>query len=143
MPEITPEMYLPSEQTNDGAAFSSPEQLKQAHLNQMGQGLAQRDLVDHYMQGVSDKDIDNGTYTEKYSQAEHLLQQLIAQAASATDPAERARYNAKAEQKAAGLVGIQQGKKVDISKDETSVFEQLSERGMDVRGTLDYAANPS
>ena len=134
--EITPEQYLDA---SDGQAFGSPEALEESRFNQMAQGLARRDSLAHSLRGITDTDVDTGDYSEHQAQGEHLLQQFIAKAQAATDPAERARYNAKAEQIAAGLVTGQQSKPQQFEADEDTAYQQLVNKGIDVQGVMEWA----
>jgi hypothetical protein len=134
--EISPEQYL---DTSNGEAFGTPEQLQDAHLNQAAAGLNRRSQLQHELAGVTDQDLDEGRYDERTAQGEHLLQQFIAAASKATDPAERARYSRKAEEIAAGLVSGRQTQPQQRAADETSAYEELTSKGIDVQSVMEWA----
>lgn len=140
MPEITPEMYLSPEATQDGEAFGDIEAREASQINQMSQGLGRRACIEHETRGIADEDVDAGTFDTRNADGEALLNQLISQAANATDPIERAQYSRKAEEVAAKLVQRQQGKKVEFEEEESSAFEELQNSGNDVRAVLTQAA---
>ncbi len=139
--EITPEQYLAPEAIQDGEAFGDIEAREASQINQTAQGLGRRARLEHEMRGIADEDVDAGSFDTRNADGEALLNQLIAQAANATDPIERARHNRKAEEVAAKLVQLQQGKPVEFEEpEESSTFEELQNSGNDVRGVLDRAA---
>ena len=132
---VNPADYLPSESESLG----SPEQQQQHHFDQVAAGLSRRNELAHSLRGVTDQDIDEGTLDERSAHGESLLNQLIAQAAQATDPAKRAHLQLKAQQVAEGLVTGQQSKPQQQDIDETSAYEQLNARGVDVQAAMVWA----
>ena len=133
---VNPADYLPSEQSG---GLGTPDEQQQHHFDQVAAGLGRRAQLRHELSGVTDEDLDSNSYDERTAQGESLLNSLIAKAAKATDPAERALYNKKAEQVAQGLVTGQQSKPQLQEQTEASAFEQLTSKGIDVRGVMEWA----
>ena len=100
MPEITPADYLPAEQVEG----PTQQEIQDHHFDVVAQGLGQRHRNTHYTTQITDEDIDNGSVHPALAGNEFALQTAIANASKATNPAERAHWQAEAEKLAARSV---------------------------------------
>ena len=100
--EITPSDYLPAEQ----AEGASQDELQQHHFDHVAQNLNTRRQNEYLTTQITDEDIDGGLggIHPALAENEANLQHAIAQASRATNPTERARWQALAEQYAARSV---------------------------------------
>ena len=133
---VTPDDYLASENQE---SFGTPEQIQEHGLNQMAAGLGRRAQLQHDLTGITDEDLDSENFDPQQAKAESLLNEAIANASKATNPADRMRWSAEAEKLAAALVGHQHGKQIEALPEEGDTFEELNNAGEDVQGVLGYA----
>jgi hypothetical protein len=141
MAEMTPEMYLPAEQAE---GLGTQDEQQQSHFDSVARGLSQRHYNEYVTGAITDQDIDEGGVHPVIAENEAALQNAIAQASRATNPAERAKWQAEAEKLATRSVVAQEqtvNKREVTDEDRMTTFERLSSQGHDVRGVLDFAAD--
>ena len=85
-------MYLPAEQVE---GLGSQDEQQNFHFENVARGLGQRHCNEHVAGTITDQDIDEGG-VHPHTENEAALQNAIAQASRATNPAERAKWQAEA-----------------------------------------------
>ena len=135
---VNPADYLPAENQE---GFTS-EEIQEGLVARTAAGLGRRQQLQHDLGGITDADVDGGSFSTQQADAEAALQAAISEANRATDPAARAAASSRAEQLAAALVGYQQNQKAEVLEEQvTSARSRLENNSIDVDGVLEWAAD--
>ena len=120
------------------------EEVESRQVQQFSQGMNRRAQLEQALAAPTDEDIDSGSYHVGQADVEVKLQEAISKASKANNPAERATWNARAEQYAEALVKHQTGKNSlgvvkDFDRDGLSAREELENSSIDVAAALAHA----
>ena len=105
-----------------------------------GRGLADRARLAESTRGISDEDLDRGSFDASLADLELSLQEIQLKQHRAQSPVEQARWAAKAEKVAARLIAgnqqIPDKAKESEPKEELTVEQELKESGVDIEASL-------
>lgn len=99
--------------------FGTHREYEEAQYDRTAAGLAQRAERERLQRGLTDQDVDEGTYSYERAQLEETLQVIQQKLHRSTSPVEQAKLAFEAEAVAAKLIGVRQ--------DEAPTSDQLSE----------------
>jgi hypothetical protein len=106
--------------------------------------MSRRAQLEQATAGFTDEDVDSGSFDPQAAEVETMLNEAIAMASKATDPAQRALWNSKAEKYATALVGNQMKNNSlnvakDFDRDGLSARQELENSSIDVVAALEHA----
>lgn len=136
---------VPMEQHFDNALSEergfSLDEIERHQLDSTASNLARRAQQDHYQRGITDQDLDEGSFNYRQAELEGLLQQVQAKLYASTSPVEQARLAREAEAIATELVqGRAQESPEDFNDEESIEAAIKSELGPEVEEILNFAA---